>query len=80
MATIVAFVVGEKFTSFDDLEKKISEYTRRNYIDLHRGQCRTISAAIKSKRISQEKVKNDASNFKKCSQRPVTLALFYEII
>ena len=60
MATIVAFVVGEKFTSFDDLEKKISEYTRRNYIDLHRGQCRTISAAIKSKRISQEKVKNDA--------------------
>ena len=57
------FHIGEKFSSFDQLQEKISAYTRKTYIDLYRRESRTIATAIKAKRISSTKVINESLKY-----------------
>jgi hypothetical protein len=63
MAAETSFHVGEKFSSFEELDKKINAYTRKTYIDLYRKEARTIAAAVKEKRISSKKVKNNTLKY-----------------
>ena len=49
------FKVNDKFTSFDELEKKIAYYSKRNYVDLHRREARTLQTALKQRKISEER-------------------------
>lgn len=51
----VTFQVGEKFSNLADLEKKIVDYQRTNYISLHKRDSRTIDAALKRKSISADR-------------------------
>ena len=41
------FQLGEKFSSFEDLEKKIQLYKKAKFVELWRRDCRTITAARK---------------------------------
>ena len=53
---VVEFEVGEKFSSFQELEKKIHNYEETEHAKLWKRDSRTIQAAIKKKSISAEKV------------------------
>ena len=50
--------VNDKFSSLKDLESAISNYSKTNYVDLHKRDARTINQAIKEKKISQNRVEN----------------------
>ena len=50
--------VNDKFSSLKDFESAISNYSKTNYVDLHKRDARTINQAIKEKKISQDRVKN----------------------
>ena len=47
MANCVSFEVGESFSSYDDLEKKIEAYEKSTSIQLTHRDSRTIEAAKK---------------------------------
>ena len=53
---VVEFVVGEKFSSFQELEKKIHNYEETEHAKLWKRDSRTIRAAIKKRSISAEQV------------------------
>ena len=50
--------VNNEFSSLKDLESAISSYSRKNYVDLHKRDARTINQATKEKKISEDRVKN----------------------
>ena len=52
------FQVGDKFSSFEELQSKIDLYCKSSYYDLHRRDSRTLDAAVRQKRIVPERVKN----------------------
>ena len=60
---MVSFNLKEKFSSFAEVERKISEYTRETYIDLYRRDARTLESAVKQRKISAERVKNKSLKF-----------------
>ena len=49
------FKVNDKFSSYTELENKISEYCKKNHADLHKRDARTLKSAVKQKKISQER-------------------------
>ena len=55
----VNFVVGEEFTSYNELEKKINNYERTRYSTLIRRDSRTIDAAVNKKCILADKVSTE---------------------
>ena len=44
---MAAFMQGKKFDSFDDLDKKIQQYQKENYVQFYKRDSRTIETAIK---------------------------------
>jgi zinc finger SWIM domain-containing protein 3 len=59
----VSFEKNEKFSSLSELESKIIQYQKKNYVDLYKRDSRTIDSAIKKKSISADKVPSE--EFKK---------------
>ena len=53
------FQVGDKFSSFEELQGKIDSYCKSSYYDFHRRDSRTLDAAVRQKRIVRERVKNE---------------------
>ena len=41
------FIVGESFKTFEELEAKIAQYKKENFVKLWKRDCRTIAAAHK---------------------------------
>ena len=47
------FVINEIFSSFEEVQGKVEKYSKKTYVE-----ARTIESAIKSKRISEDRMKN----------------------
>ena len=52
------FVVNEKFSSLEELESKIEEFSAIKHVLLQRRDSRTLENAVKQRRISGKRVKN----------------------
>lgn len=52
------FKVGDKFSSISQLELAIANYSKKNYVDLHKRDAKTLQSAVKSKSISEDRVRN----------------------
>ena len=55
---VMEFQIGDKFSSFAELQSRIDSYSKNNYHDLHRRDSRTLDAAVRQKRIIPERVRN----------------------
>ena len=49
----VTFTLGDAFSSFADVKKRIDEYSRKKYVDFYVRDCRTIASALNTKRMSR---------------------------
>ena len=49
--------LNDRFSSLDELEERIKEYSRRNYVDLHKSDARTLGSALKAKKVKEDRVK-----------------------
>ena len=52
------FKVNDKFSSLEELEEAIVNYSKRNYVDLHKRDTRTLKQTVKEKKVSRDRVKN----------------------
>ena len=53
---MAAFYVGEKFTSYKEFVVKLENFKKTNYVDLHKRNSRSISAANHVKRNLNEQL------------------------
>ena len=49
------FKVGDKFSSISQLELATANYSKKNYVDLHKRDAKTLQSAVKSKSISEDR-------------------------
>ena len=61
--TSTTFAIGQKFSTFAEVETKIQLVERKNYFTLHRTEGHTLATALKQKRISAERAINDALKY-----------------
>ena len=60
----MALKVGDKFSSYEDVESAIRIFSKENTVDLHKRDSRTLGAAVRQKRITEDRgVKNGALKY-----------------
>ena len=59
----MALKVGNKFSSYEDVESAIKIFSKENLVDRHKRDTETLGAAVKQKRITKDRVKNDALKY-----------------
>ena len=57
------FYRDQKFSSYDELQKKIDDYSRKSYECLSIGLSRTLEAAVRQKKVSAARVVNSSLKF-----------------
>ena len=55
------FRIGEKFTSYSDIESRINTYSKQHYVDFYKRSTRSLASAVRSKKISAETAKKNES-------------------
>ena len=56
---IMAFKLGDKFSSYEEKESAIKIFSKENMVDFLKRDARTLGQAVKEKKITQDRVKND---------------------
>ena len=52
------FKVNDKFSSLNESELQIANYSKKKHVVLHKREARTLEAALRQKKLSLDRIKN----------------------